>query len=148
MFTQADFMDGQCKYVEVGTPRQDRWGKADHEAGLCSYDQIGTPCEVLTPLELTTLGEAAQEAFNQLGKRAYFLWAKKNPDVFFDMATRNGMSQLARRMLKDPLPTPDDLTDELMASLSVYDLQRILLKSCALETKEEVLRALEGSSYG
>lgn len=144
VFTQHDVANSICSHEEVGQPWEDRWGIDDHFKGLCTMDQVGSAKPIAPPPEpppasvpFTSLADATEQAFEQVGIDAYFTWAKENPRAFFDLAAKHGFSAMAKTKEK-ALPNLDDITEEDITSLPSDQLKLILLKSVGITKKSEL----------
>ena len=137
VFTQADFLAGKCKHIEVGTEAEPRWSTQDAAIGICTADAVGTRREVLpnTGVDLN-VNEVVQQALNQIGAAQLSGYLAGRPDIIAPLVVKLGLNNITKD--QTVLPNLDDITEEDIATLSSDDLKRILLKAAGITKKSEL----------
>ena len=137
VFTQADFLAGKCKHIEVGTEAEPRWSTQDAAIGICTADAVGTRRDVLpnTGADLN-VNEVVQQALNQIGAAQLSGYLAGRPDIIAPLVVKLGLNNITKE--QSVLPDLEALTDEQIASMSSNDLKRCLLNYMEVKTGKQL----------
>ena len=137
LFSQADFLSGKCKHVEVGTESEARWSSLDAAMGACSPEAVGTRRDVLsTPGENLNVNDVVQQALNQIGAPQLSSYLAGRPDIIAPLVVKLGLASITKEQA-----TPvdlDDLTEEDIHDMPSDQLKLILLKSVGITKKSQI----------
>lgn len=135
VFTQADFLSGKCKHIEIGTEAEPRWSLEDLQTGACTAEAVGTKRNVLpTSAENLNVNEVVQQALNQIGAAQLSNYLAGRPDIIAPLVVKLGLNSITKE--QDKPVSIHELTDEDISSMSSLELKKLMLEARGLADPE------------